>query len=247
MVTVSSAARVQDDGISALIMAGGESRRLGMDKALLCRADGTPLLPSIARVLAAVAHEVIVVAGSPERCARLAAVLRLGAALTPLQPASAARVDLRWQPDDGAFLACGPLGGLYSGLRAARGDVVLAVGCDMPFLALPLLRLMVAAMGRNDVVLPIAGGHAQPLHAVYRRDPCLACAERLLRAGRRSLRDLYTDPTLRVAVLDEVTLRGGDPSERSWHGVNTPAELAGAGLRPWPLPYNAQLDRSQAR
>ncbi len=212
---------------TAVIVAGGLGRRLGGDKARLRRADGTALLLDIARTLGRVAADVVIVAGTSERCSGLEQEM------TPLWQATApGETPPLWQPDDDAFAARGPLAGLYRGLRVARHDLVLAVGCDMPYLAPALLWAMVrqAQDGDADVLLPVVDGHAQPLHAVYRRSSCLPRARGYLEQGRLALRALCGDPTLRVITLCRADTLDLDPGGRSWEGVNTPAELAAAGL-----------------
>ena len=106
-------------GISAIILAGGESRRMGSNKALLSL-DGQPLIARTAACLRPLADELIVVTNTPEAYQFLVADF-------------AARLI----PD--ALPARSALVGLYSGLRMARGDLALAVACDMPFLNPALL------------------------------------------------------------------------------------------------------------
>ncbi|GAC1438161.1 MAG: hypothetical protein NVSMB65_12480 [Chloroflexota bacterium] len=207
--------------ISAVVVAGGRGQRLGRDKALLCLADGTPLLRVVAERLALVAAEVIIAAGSPDRCAYLQSLHRWDAG---------GRYAVRWQPDDPAGMSRGPLGGLHAGLRAAQGTAVLAVGCDMPYLDPAVLRAMLGRFSHHDIVLPSAGGHLQPLHALYRRDSCLPVVRRHLEAGHLALREVCRAPDLAVAVIG-APLFGVDPARAPWRGVNTPDEMRAAGLR----------------
>src|ERR1044071_5216314 len=82
-----------------------------------------------------------------------------------------------------AFPDHGSLGGIYSGLAAARGDVAFTVACDMPFLSGDVIRLVVSRAGDADVVAPLVAGQWQTLHACYAK-ACLGPMERKLRAGR---------------------------------------------------------------
>lgn len=212
---------------TAVIVAGGLGRRLGGEKARLRRADGTALLLDIARTLGRVATEVVIVAGTPERCSGLEQEM------TPLwQAVAPGETPPLWQPDDSSLAAPGPLAGLYRGLEVARHDLVLAVGCDMPYLAPALLWAMIqqARDGHADVVLPVVDGHTQPLHAVYRRSSCLSRARHHLEQGQLALRALRDDPTLRVTTLSRADTLEMDPRGRSWEGVNTPAEMTAADL-----------------
>ena len=67
----------------------------------------------------------------------------------------------------------GVLTALYSGLSAATTELCMAVACDMPFLNTELLRWLVGQADGWDLVMPRIEGQMDPMHAVYRREPCL--------------------------------------------------------------------------
>jgi molybdopterin-guanine dinucleotide biosynthesis protein A len=119
--------------ISAAIMAGGKSKRMGQDKAWI-ELDGEPLVKRVADVLAQVADEVIVVANDPNY----------------------ERLGLRVVRD--RYPAGGALGGIATGVGAATHDTVLVAACDMPFLSVDVWRLIVGHAGEADVVIPRIGG-----------------------------------------------------------------------------------------
>ena len=101
--------------LSAAALAGGQSRRMGTDKALLpLVAGGEPMLGVVLKRLSAVADDVLVVADDRAKYAAL------GARVVP---------DLR--PDVGA------LGGIQAAIASSAHDHCLVVACDMPFLACP--------------------------------------------------------------------------------------------------------------
>ena len=104
--------------ISVIILAGGQSTRLGRDKSLL-ELDGQPLIARTVHTLAPLSDDLVVVTNDVERYEGLA-------------------LPVRYVPDK--VRGMGSLMGLYSGLKAAQHSHVLAVACDMPFLNLPLLR-----------------------------------------------------------------------------------------------------------
>ena len=133
----------------------------------------------------------------------------------------------RWIPD--RYTGKGPLAGLHAGLAEARHDLIVAVGCDMPFLngLLLVLLLRVAEEDRQlyQAVVPRVGGRLQPLHAVYHRS-CARQAEELLAteaSPAHSLHDLVS--RLRVRYVEEDELRTFDPELRSFLSVNTEEEL----------------------
>jgi molybdopterin-guanine dinucleotide biosynthesis protein A len=190
---------VSDPPASVLILAGGQSRRLGQDKSLLVLA-GQPLLVRTVHRLAALSDDLVVVTNEPQRYERFALPARL-------------------IPDERRGV--GSLMGIYSGLRAARHGHALAVACDMPFLNLPLLRYMLSLVDDYDVVIPHLDGLLEPLHAVYSK-ACLPHMGRLLDQGRRQIIAFFDRVRVRYVEGDE--LDRFDPQHRSFVNVNTTAD-----------------------
>lgn len=186
--------------VSAAIMAGGRSKRMGQDKAWI-ELDGEPLIKRVADVLAQVADEVIVVANEPRYAS-------LGL-----------RVVKDRYPNGGA------LGGIATGVGAAAHDTVLVAACDMPFLSPAVWQLLLGHAGEGDVVIPRIGGEYETLHALYTK-ACLPHMARALAEDR--LRVIAFFDQVRVLAIDEPELRAVDPGLRSFTNVNTPEELASA-------------------
>lgn len=189
-----------DRSVTGVVLAGGKSTRLGRDKALL-RVDAGPTLIGLAvERLRELVAEVVVVADEHERLGQLAA---------------------RMVPD--VYPGRGVLGGIYSGLVAARHQHVLVVGCDMPFLSPRLLSYLLALPRDYDLLLPRHGaGLLEPLHAVYSRT-CREVIQRQLLARRYSAIG-YLDE-VRVRYVEEAELRQVDPELRSFFNVNTAEDL----------------------
>ncbi|MFN8496499.1 MAG: molybdenum cofactor guanylyltransferase [Anaerolineae bacterium] len=203
--------------LSAIILSGGQSRRMGRDKALL-ELDGERLLDRVANTVSAVSDDVIVVAGD---------AARYGGG--------------PWRVVSDAFPGAGALGGLYSGLQAARHPYVLAVACDMPFLSVPLLAYLARAARGWDAAVPQAsdtslGSDAdlsprstakdrdlQPLHAVYHRRVARVILERIA-AG--DLRMIGFFPFIRVRYVSAAEIERHDPQRLSFFNANTPEEWA---------------------
>jgi len=188
--------------VSGVILAGGESRRLGRNKALL-RIGGRALIERVVEAIAPLTAEVIVVVASPEQAAAL-----------PLPPTARVVSD--------RYPGCGSLGGIFSGLAASREPWILAMACDMPFLNPALLRHLMTARRGVDAVVPYLEGQPQPLHALYRKT-CLAPIEGMLRSGQLKIASLFT--AVRVRYVDEATIDRIDPDHRSFFNINTPADL----------------------
>ncbi len=196
-----------------VVLAGGASRRMGQDKALLRPDGGATLLErTIVRFHEAGLEEVAVVVSTPERARSLRAAIPNAGAVPFLTDATPGR---------------GPLGGLHAALTAYPGRDVLLVACDMPCLDARALRLL-CAPDAADIALPRPDGHDQPLHARY-GPACLPVAARLLRQDRLAMRDLTVAPDLRVRVVDDAELaRHGIPAT-AFTNVNIPADLVGLG------------------
>lgn len=187
--------------ISAAILAGGKSRRMGTDKASLRLPGRGTLIEEIVERLRVVADEILIVANDD----RFAA---LGLPIVPDR-----------FPDSGS------LGGIYSALVAARHEHCLVVACDMPFLSVPLLQHLSSQAAEADAVVPRIEGQPEPLHAIYRR-LCARAIESRLRAGQFRIISFFSD--VHVRYVDEDDLRRLDPDLRSFVNVNTPAEWQAA-------------------
>jgi len=185
--------------IGGIVLAGGKSSRMGRDKTQLAVDGSRTFVERAVATVSRLADEVIVV--------------------TAAEPYEQAGV--RWARD--IYPGAGPLGGIYSGLRAGSMPYVLVVACDMPFLSMPLLRHMVQMPRDYDVLIPRReDGRLEPLHAIYAR-ACLEPIHALLEAGRYCILDLFEMG--RMHYLDEEELRRYDPQGRSFFNINTPDEL----------------------
>ena len=82
----------------------------------------------------------------------------------------------------------GPLAGICSALSAMKTGSALVVSCDLPLVAVALLRMLCELGGGDeDAVIPVSeGGRIQPLCGIYRRS-CLGALERDLASGQRSV------------------------------------------------------------
>lgn len=195
--------------ITGVVVAGGKSRRLGHDKRRLklWSADGPTLLEHTIRVLADLCDDVIVVLNDPAEWSDLPA-----------------HIVSDVYPDGGA------LGGIYSGLRAARHQHALVVAADMPLLNTVLLRWMIAQPREYDVLVPrlAASGSArnklgvESLHAIYSR-ACLAPIAAQLDAGNPQVIGFFGQ--VRVRIVEADTIARFDPSGHAFRNVNTAEEL----------------------
>ena len=124
-----------------------------------------------------------------------------------------------------AFPDHGSLGGIFSGLAAAKGDAAFTVACDMPFLHPDVARLVAGRAGEADVVIPRVGDVLETMHAAYAK-ACLPAMESRLRDGRFKIVGFF--PDVRVVEIPEAEVARHRASDVLFMNVNTPDDLARA-------------------
>lgn len=193
--------------LSIVIQAGGQSSRMGEDKALK-HFLGRPLIQRVAERLSPIADELIVTTNRPEEYAFLG---------LPLFP------DL--QPGRGA------LGGLFTALSSARHPNVAVAACDMPFASAELFSTAVDILSREevDVVIAKTSEGFEPLHAVYRRASCLPAVSSALQSGQMRVISWFSAVKVRTLTPEEI--RRCDPDGLAFWNLNTPEEFAEAERR----------------
>jgi molybdenum cofactor guanylyltransferase len=193
--------------LTICVQAGGESRRMGQDKALMPFL-GRPLIQRVVDRLASIADEMIVTTNRPEDYRILG---------LPLFP------DLI--PGRGA------LGGLYTALSSATCESVAVVACDMPFASATLIEAAEGLLLKEeaDVVIPDSGGGLEPMHAVYRRDTCIPAIESAIESDQWKLISWFPQVKVRILLPDEV--KQHDPAGLAFWNLNTPDEFAEAERR----------------
>ena len=182
----------------AAILAGGKSSRMGRDKALL-DFRGAPLVAHIARILAPIFPEIIVVTANS---------------------AIARAADLPAVAD--TFCGCGPLGGIHAALSYFEAPTFV-VACDMPYLNSDFIRFLCADLDATARV-PLSDDGFEPLHAVYAAT-ATATFERYLQIEgkmppmRRVLQEIGAD-----WIAPEIA-RSFDENLRMFENWNTPDNI----------------------
>ena len=185
--------------VSGIILAGGESKRLGTDKALL-DFGGRTLLELTVERLCEVTADIVIACGQGPR---------------PGWPNVDAQLVL--DRSEGR----GPLAGLEAGLRAITNEAAVVVACDMPFLNPALLSHLAGRLETHAAVVPMVDGRYHALHAVYSQR-CLQSVEDLLLRGG-SMRDLLA--AVDTGVVSETEVRVVDPEGLSCFNLNVPEDL----------------------
>jgi molybdopterin-guanine dinucleotide biosynthesis protein A len=191
--------RVQD--LTAFILAGGRSQRMGRDKALLELGDKTLLCRAID------------LAGS------IASTVRIVAPQGRLLSVESTIEDV--------FRDCGPLGGIHAALTQTTTELNLILAVDLPFVESRFLVYLIDQASQSSalVTVPEAGKRLQPLCAVYRRE-FREPAERALREKKNKIDTLFAQVETRVIGGPEMTRMGF--SSKMFHNLNTPEEFAKA-------------------
>ena len=190
--------------LTVSIQAGGQSSRMGEDKALKPFL-GRPLIQRVVDRLNSIADEIIVTTNRPDAYSFLR--LRL---VTDLKPGR------------------GALGGLYTAIASASHPIVAVVACDMPFASPTLLETAIRLLVEEeaDVVIAKSEEGYEPLHAVYRRDMCLPAIESAIDSDQWKVIAWF--PQVKVRVLTPEEIKAADPDGLAFWNVNTPEEFAKA-------------------
>jgi len=192
--------------ITAAVLAGGRSMRMGVDKTLL-DVDGRPLVSRVVDAVGEVCAHTLIATNRPESLAELGLA-----------------ADVRILRDEVAYQ--GPLGGLATALAETTDEWMLAVGADMPHLTPDVIRALWDLRGDADAVVPVTPKGLEPLLALYRVEACLPAAREVLATGRRRIVAVFA--RVKTVEVPEDALRRVDPDLRSLINVNTPADLADA-------------------
>ena len=187
--------------LSAFILAGGKSTRMGADKAFVLL-NGRSLLARALDTLRSLTPKVQIV-GNPDKFRAFAPVVQ----------------DI--------FPNCGPLGGIHAALRFSADELNVILAVDTPFVSLALLQFMVARAGSSPGLVTVAraNGLLQPLCGIYRRG-FADVAEKALRSGCNKIDAAFDTTSTQEIAEQELSDAGFLPA--IFRNLNTPDELAQA-------------------
>ena len=183
--------------LTGIVLAGGQSRRMGTNKAFV-EIDGVTMIQRVLRALAACCAEVLVVTKDPEAYGHMA--VRVVADEQPVQT---------------------PLVGVCSGLRATATPWAFVAACDLPFLSPEAVRLIAGLAAGFEAAVPRVDGLWHPLHAVYAAEALPALEARLASGVKRMSAALEA---IRVRPVSAGELARADPALRTLHNINTAEE-----------------------
>lgn len=194
---------------SGIILAGGRSTRFGGGEKSLRAVDGKPMICRVREALLPVVDELVISVRDERQRDLVFPFLSEGN--------NAFAYDRLYD--------IGPLAGVLESLKAARGEYVVIVACDMPFVNSAAIDFLFAKAQGHDAAVPLGpGDFLEPLHAVYRREPMIRAVEESIRgderrisAPLRHLKDVVYVP------FDEI--RAVDPELKTFRNINRAEDM----------------------
>lgn len=173
--------------MTAFILAGGKSSRMGEEKAFM-QINGKGLIDRVISAAHNVAEDTFVV-GPKDKFGAYGRIV------------------------NDVYPDCGPLGGIHAALDRSRTELSLMLPVDTPFITTEFLQFLtdIARDNKALVTVPKANGGFQPLCAVYRKG-FAAIAEKALKEKRLKIDPLFTPDVARVVTEDEIRSAGFDPA-----------------------------------
>ena len=205
---------------SAIILAGGESKRMGRDKAVLLL-HGETLLQRVTASVQPMFAQTMLSVRQPRADIKLPQICDVQqedyVGASPARELES-RAGLAGSGKSGG----GPLVGLVSALEKVTTPWAFVVACDMPFIAPDLIRQLASLRAGHQAVVPRVDGYAQPLAAFYARS-AVPLLQSSLAAGNQSL--IAALKTLDVRYVEADELLAFDPQLRSFFDLDTPQDV----------------------
>ncbi|MHB1185518.1 MAG: molybdenum cofactor guanylyltransferase [Desulfobulbia bacterium] len=165
--------------VAGVILAGGKSSRFGSNKALALH-QGDALIQTIARRLAALFPETLLITNTPEEYGFLG-----------------------WPMAKDLYPDCGPLAGIHAALRTVSQPRIFVCGCDMPLVNPDLIRFLCELEGDHDIVLPWLDEGPEPLYAVYSKK-ALPIIEEQLSKNQYKIGIVFEKLRIRKVTSEEI-------------------------------------------
>ena len=144
------------DDITAIILAGGKSTRMGTNKSLL-KIDDKTIIEKLCDLLQSMFKEVILITNEPDEY-----------------------TFLRLPIFEDIFRYRGPLAGIHSGLKHSKTDLNFIISCDLPFMTEEMINYLIEYKTDKLITVAKADGFIQQLAGKYSRE-CLAPSEKILK------------------------------------------------------------------
>jgi molybdopterin-guanine dinucleotide biosynthesis protein A len=192
---------------SAVILAGGFSRRFGKDKGLVVLA-GKPLVLHVIDRVSKVVDEVLVVVSSKDQKKKFEIIL-------------GEKANLLIDKNDSQT----PLVGAITGLESAKDEYSLLLPCDTPLISIQIVQFLLdMCINRSAVIPRWPSGYIEPLQAVYHTRSALTAAKTSLAQGNMNMRSMI-DNLRGVRYVSTMVLEQLEPDLLTFFNINTPQDL----------------------
>lgn len=193
--------------MSAIVIAGGVSKRFGQAKCL-AKLAGSPLILHVLNRLPPSVDEIVVVLSSHEQKVQIERFIQKGVSVI----------------FDVAHYQT-PLVGALAGFEATCGETALLLPCDTPFLSPEMLFFLWKSCDNLDGVVPIwPNGDIEPLHAAYNVLTAKRAADLALTNGRRDMRS-FLSKMQNIQYVPIAHLEKFDPELITFFNINTHSEM----------------------
>jgi molybdopterin-guanine dinucleotide biosynthesis protein A len=189
---------MRNDHVTGVVLAGGKSKRMGLDKASIV-IDGKQMIMYVINALREAFSDILIVAKNADDF-RVPGVKAIGDCVE----------------------GHGPLVGIYSALSVCDTPYCFVVACDMPCADSNLIKWMVTACDGYDIFIPRLGSYLEPLFALYSRR-CMAPIRDSLARGDYRVRSIFSK--VNIGYADEADVRAIDPKLQSFVNINTKEDL----------------------
>jgi molybdopterin-guanine dinucleotide biosynthesis protein A len=192
---------------SAVILAGGFSKRFGRDKALVYLA-GKPLILHVIDRVSKIVNEIVVVVSSKDQKKKFESVFEAKANIVIDKSESQS-----------------PLVGALTGFESANGEYSVLLPCDSPLVSTQIVQFLLDLCNNRSAVIPRwPVGYIEPLQAAYHTKSALIAAESALEQGNMNMRSMI-DNLGGVRYVSTMVLEQMEPKLLTFLNINTPQDL----------------------
>ena len=193
--------------MSAIILAGGVSKRFGQDKGLV-RLDEKPLIVHLLDKIAGIIDEAFVVVNSETQKTKFAEVIRKKARVV------IDKTNIRT-----------PLVGALAGFEAVQAEYALLLTCDTHFLSQKVLGFLLDACTNKAATIPRwPNSNIEPLQAAYNVEAASPAAKTVVEEGKLDMRSMI-EKMRNIRYVSTIVLQQFDPTLKTFFNVNTPSDL----------------------
>lgn len=196
-------------GYSAIILAGGKSKRFGNEKGLISL-NGKPIILHVLERIEDIVNEIVIVVSSTEQKQRFAKILE-------------SKAEIKVVVDKYDFNS--PLVGALTGFEAITSKNSLLLPCDTPFISKQVASFLLDVCRNKAAVIPRwPDGKIEPLQASYNTEMAIKAAEEALNEGKFDMRSMISK-LHGVRYISTLVIKEFDPEFLTFFNVNTLLDL----------------------